>query len=138
MSAEQKEGNDLYDDINITPMLDLAYVLLVIFIIMTTASVQGVKVNLPKASASVSLAKPQTKAITVSDSGQIFLDAFPVSIGELEARLRTQKALTPDFPIIVKGDANVQYQKVVDILDLLRRLDLSQVGLVTGKSPTGG
>ena len=126
-----------YDDINITPMLDLAYVLLVIFIIMTTASVQGVKVNLPKASASVSLAKPQTKAITVSDSGQIFLDAFPVSIGELEARLRTQKALTPDFPIIVKGDANVQYQKVVDILDLLRRLHLWKVGLVTGKAPGG-
>ncbi|WP_130620414.1 ExbD/TolR family protein [Dyella amyloliquefaciens] len=122
-----------YDDINITPMLDLAYVLLVIFIIMTTASVQGVKVNLPKASASVSLAKPQTKAITVSDSGQIFLDAFPVTLGELEQRLRTQKAVTPDFPVIVKGDANVQYQKVVDILDLLRRLDLSQVGLVTGK-----
>ena len=126
-----------YDDINITPMLDLAYVLLVIFIIMTTASVQGVKVNLPKASASVSLAKPQTRAITVSDSGQIFLDAFPVTIGELEARLRTQKALTPEFPIIVKGDANVQYQKVVDILDLLRRLDLSQVGLVTGKAQGG-
>lgn len=124
-----------YDDINITPMLDLAYVLLVIFIIMTTASVQGVKVNLPKASASVSLAKPQTKAITVSDSGQIFLDAFPVTLGELEQRLRTQKALTPDFPVIVKGDSNVQYQKVVDILDLLRRLDLSQVGLVTGKQP---
>lgn len=122
-----------YDDINITPMLDLAYVLLVIFIIMTTASVQGVKVNLPKASASVSLAKPQTKAITVSDSGQIFLDAFPVTLGELEQRLRTQKAVTPDFPVIVKGDSNVQYQKVVDILDLLRRLDLSQVGLVTGK-----
>ena len=122
-----------YDDINITPMLDLAYVLLVIFIIMTTASVQGVKVNLPKASTSVSLAKPQTKAITVSDSGQIFLDAFPVSLSELEQRLRTQKAVTPDFPVIVKGDSKVQYQKVVDILDLLRRLDLSQVGLVTGK-----
>lgn len=125
-----------YDDINITPMLDLAYVLLVIFIIMTTAAVQGVKVNLPKASASVSLAKPQTKAITVSESGQIFLDAYPVTIGELEQRLRTLKATTPDFPVIVKGDSNVQYQKVVDILDLLRRLDLSQVGLVTGKQPT--
>ncbi|GFZ88055.1 ExbD/TolR family protein [Dyella caseinilytica] len=125
-----------YDDINITPMLDLAYVLLVIFIIMTTAAVQGVKVNLPKASASVSLAKPLTKAITVSDTGQIFLDAFPVTIGELEQRLRQQKALTPDFPVIVKGDSNVQYQKVIDILDLLRRLDLTQVGLVTGKQPT--
>ncbi|HEY4145957.1 biopolymer transporter ExbD [Pinirhizobacter sp.] len=125
-----------YDDINITPMLDLAYVLLVIFIIMTTASVQGVKVNLPKASASVSLSKAQTKAITVSETGQIFLDAFPVTLDELEQRLRTQKASTPDFPVIVKGDANVQYQKVVDILDLLRRLDLSQVGLVTGKQST--
>ena len=122
-----------YDDINITPMLDLAYVLLVIFIIMTTAAVQGIKVNLPKASASISLAKPQTKAITVSDSGQIFLDAFPVTLDELEQRLREQKALTPDFPVIVKGDAHVQYQKVVDILDLLRRLELSQVGLVTGR-----
>lgn len=125
-----------YDDINITPMLDLAYVLLVIFIIMTTAAVQGVKVNLPKASASVSLAKAQTKAITISDTGQISLDAYPVSIGELEQRLREQKALTPDFPVIVKGDANVQYQKVIDILDLLRRLDLTQVGLVTGKPST--
>jgi biopolymer transport protein ExbD len=131
-----QEEDKPYDDINITPMLDLAYVLLVIFIIMTTAAVQGVKVNLPKASSSVSLAKPQTKAITVSESGQIFLDAYPVTIGELEQRLRTLKASSPDFPIIVKGDSNVQYQKVVDILDLLRRLDLSQVGLVTGKQPT--
>src|SRR5215468_10482516 len=96
-----------YDQINITPMLDLAYVLLVIFIIMTTASVQGIKADLPKASSSVSLAKPQTKAITIDNSGNIFLDAYPVTLGELEARLRTQKALTPEFPVIVKGDAQV-------------------------------
>ena len=126
-----------YDDINITPMLDLAYVLLVIFIIMTTASVQGIKVNLPKASAAVSMAQPQPKAITISESGQIFLDAYPVTIGELEERLRSLKALNPDFPVVVKGDSTVQYQKVMDILDLLRRVDLPQVGLVTGKSPKG-
>ena len=127
-----------YDDINITPMLDLAYVLLIIFIIMTTASVQGIKVELPKASSAASLAKPKTKAITVADSGQIFLDAYPVSMSELEDRLRTQKALTPEFPIVLKGDSAVAYQKVMDVLDLLRRLDLSQVGLVTGKAHQGG
>ncbi|RKP57827.1 ExbD/TolR family protein [Pararobbsia silviterrae] len=126
-----------YDDINITPMLDLAYVLLVIFIIMTTASVQGIKVDLPKASSSASLAKPQTKAITVSDSGQIYLDAYPVSMDELESRLRTIKATTPDAPIVLKGDSTVAYQRVMDVLDLLRRLDLSQVGLVTGKASKG-
>ena len=122
-----------YDQINITPMLDLAYVLLVIFIIMTTASVQGIKVDLPKASSSVSLAKPQTRAITIDNNGQIYLDAYPVSLSDLENRLRTQKALNPDFPVIVKGDSQVQYQKVMDVLDLLRRLDLGQVGLITGR-----
>ncbi|MGA7125913.1 MAG: biopolymer transporter ExbD, partial [Chthoniobacterales bacterium] len=84
-----------YDDINITPMLDLAYVLLVIFIIMTTASVQGLKVNLPKASAAPSLAKPQTKAITVTNEGKIFLDTIPVTLEELAQRLSQIKAQTP-------------------------------------------
>ncbi len=87
-----------YDDINITPMLDLAYVLLVIFIIMTTATVQGMKVNLPKASASPSLAQQTTKAITVTNDGKIFLDTIPVTLSELRLRLLQQKALTPGVP----------------------------------------
>ena len=86
-----------YDDINITPMLDLAYVLLVIFIIMTTATVQGMKVNLPKASAAPSLAQQTTKAITVANDGKIFLDTIPVTLAELEQRLVQQRALTPEF-----------------------------------------
>jgi biopolymer transport protein ExbD len=122
-----------YDDINITPMLDLAYVLLVIFIIMTTASVQGIKVNLPKASSAASLAS-NTKAITIDDAGQVYYEAFPVSMAELETRLRSQQAQTPDFPVVVKGDGQVQYAKVVAILDLLRRLDITKFGLVTGKA----
>ncbi|HEX3943505.1 MAG TPA: biopolymer transporter ExbD [Rhizomicrobium sp.] len=132
-----QDEDKVYDNINITPMLDLAYVLLVIFIIMTTASVQGIKVDLPKASAVVSLSKPQTQVITVANNGNMYLNAYPVTLGDLENRLRTQKALTPEFPIVLKGDAAVQYQKVMDVLDLLRRLELSQVGLVTGKSQAG-
>jgi biopolymer transport protein ExbD len=120
-----------YDEINVVPMLDLSYVLLVIFIIMTTASVQGIKVNLPKASAAPSLAKPQTKAITVREDGQIFLDTYPVTLQELEDRLRQQKAVNPNFPVVIKGDAKVSYEKVVDVLDLMGRLDITQLGLVT-------
>jgi biopolymer transport protein ExbD len=120
-----------YDDINITPMLDLAYVLLVIFIIMTTASVQGTKVNLPKASAAPSLAKPTTKAITVTNDGKIFLDTVPVTLQELEQRLQQLKAVQPEFPVVVRGDSTVQYQSVMNVLDLLGRLGITQVGLAT-------
>lgn len=123
-----------YDDINITPMLDLAYVLLVIFIIMTTASVQGLKVNLPKASNTPSLAKPQTKAITVTNEGKIFLDTIPVTLSELEQRLAQQKAQTPEFPVVVRGDSLTQYQKIMDVLDLIGRLGITQVGLATKAS----
>jgi biopolymer transport protein ExbD len=128
-----QEGNEPYDEINITPMLDLAYVLLIVFIIMTTASVQGIKVNLPKASAAPSLAKPTTKAVTVTAEGRIFLDAYPVTIEELETMLRNHKAVNPDFPVVVKGDAQVQYEKVIEVLDLLGRLEITQLGLVTQK-----
>ncbi len=126
-----QDENKLYDDINITPMLDLAYVLLVIFIIMTTASVQGIKVNLPKASASPSLAKPSTKAITIAEDGQIYLDTYPVSMEELKSRLRQMKATTPNFPVVIKGDTKVQYGKVAEVLELLGSLDITQLGLVT-------
>jgi biopolymer transport protein ExbD len=123
--------NKLYDDINVTPMLDLAYVLLVIFIIMTTASVQGIKVDLPKASNTPSLAKPKTKAITINEQGQLFLDAYPVTLAELETRLAQFKAADPDLPVVVKGDARVQYDKVIEVLDLVGRLEITQLGLVT-------
>ncbi len=120
-----------YDEINITPMLDLAYVLLVIFILMTTAAVQGVKVNLPKASPAPSLAKPKTRAITVNNDGKIFLDTMPVTLSELEQRLTQLRAQSPDFPVVVKGDTLTQYQNIMDVLDVLGRLNITQVGLAT-------
>ncbi|MCX7099384.1 MAG: biopolymer transporter ExbD [Methylococcales bacterium] len=120
-----------YNEINVTSMLDLAYVLLIVFIIMTTAAVQGVAVNLPKASDAPSLAKPKTKAITITADGTLFLDTFPVSMEQLESTLQQYRAADPNLPIVIKGDASVQYQKVVDVLALLGRIDITQIGLVT-------
>lgn len=135
MAAIRDEDEDMgsASDINITPLVDVLMVVLVMFILTATAQVSGIQVNLPKASSTVSLVQPKTKAISINEAGQVFLDAYPVTLPELEDRVRTEKALNPDFPVIVRGDSVVQYQKVVEVLDLLRRLELSQVGLVTGK-----
>src|SRR6202048_2199498 len=133
MSGPVGGEKDVYDEINITPMLDLAYVLLIIFIILTTATVQGIKVNLPKASVQPSLAQNKTKAITITAAGTIYLDTFPVTRAELENLLRQYKAAKPDLPVIIKADSTIQYQRVVDVLDLLGRLEITQLGLVTSK-----
>ncbi|PTQ87385.1 ExbD/TolR family protein [Agitococcus lubricus] len=127
----QVQEDKAYDDINITPMLDLAYVLLVMFIIMTTAAVQGIKVNLPKTSSQPSLAKPKTVSVTIANDGKIFMDAVPVSMAELEDRLRQKKAENPELPVVVRGDGETQYRNVIDVLALLSKLEITQLGLVT-------
>lgn len=120
-------------EINVVPMLDLAWNLLVVFMIVVTASVQGITVNLPKASAAASNIKPTTKAITVTAEGTIFLDSFPVTLTELETRLSQLKASDPNLPVIVRGDEKVSYKSIIEVLDLLQKLEITQLGLVTQK-----
>jgi biopolymer transport protein ExbD len=121
-----------YDEINITPMLDLAYVLLVIFILMTTATVTGLKASLPRASKSAKV-DPETKmkAIIVDNQGHIFLDKAPVTLADLEARLKAHKAAKGEFPVVIKGDSTTPYQTIVDVLELVSRLGIQQIGLPT-------
>ena len=122
-----------FDEINVTPLLDLAWTLLVVFIIAVTAAVQGIKVNLPKATKVPSLVQPKTRAISITANGQLYLNAYPVTMNQLETHLRQEKAANPELPVVIKGDAKVYYEKVVDILNLLQRLDIHQLGLVTQK-----
>lgn len=128
-----QEDNQPYDEINVTPMLDLAYVLLVIFIIMTTASVQGVKVDLPKTQATASLAKPGIKAVTINQRGDVFLDAYPVTMEQLDLRLAQYRAANPALSIVIKGDAHVQYARVMEVMELLKRNEITDLGLATSR-----
>ena len=124
-----------YDDINITPMLDLAYVLLVIFILMCTASVQGLKVNLPAGSAaSKSLAGQKLQAVTVNSEGKFFLNTQQVSLPELQTRLAAARSANPTIQVVVKGDADTQYQGIMDVLNAAGQVGLTEVGLATKSS----
>lgn len=128
MQADTKS----YDDINITPMVDLYLVLLLIFIIMTTAGVQGLKVDLPRSSKDApSLGVPKTQAVTVNSEGKIFLNTVPVSKEELETRLTQLKSEIPDLPVVVRGDRATQYQLVMDVVEIIGRTGVTQVGLAT-------
>ncbi len=119
------------DDINVTPMVDLYLVLLLIFIIMTTAGVQGIKVNLPKASKAPKLEGPKSQAITVNSDNKIFLNTIPVTLGELEAKLAAVRSATPEFPVVVRGDNRTAYEGIMQVLDALGRVGITQIGLAT-------
>lgn len=125
-----------YDTINITPMLDLAYVLLVIFILMTTAGVQGLSMNLPKPSNKPSTEKHDVKIVQVQEGGGILVNGVGTSLAELEGQLNQAKAQDPKFSVMIKGDARAPYAGVISVVDLVTRLEIENVGLVTARIGT--
>jgi biopolymer transport protein ExbD len=124
-----------YDTINVTPMLDLAYVLLVVFILMTTASIQGLNISMPKPSNKPSTEHHELKVIQVTSTGAVLLNGVGVSLRELESQLEAAQARDPKMSVAIKGDPATQYEKVIAIVDLCDHLKVN-MGLVTNRIGT--
>lgn len=134
----QVQGKKPYNEINITPLVDLTFVLLIIFILLTTAAVQGIKVDLPSASASQSLNEPKSRVIAVADDGTVSIDAVPVSMAELESELRTSIASEPETAVILRGDRAVQYDQIMQVLDLCSKVGVASLGMASTRPPGEG
>ena len=124
-----------YDSINVTPMLDLAYVLLVVFILMTTASVQGLNISMPKPSNKPSTEKHDLRIVQVTADGTVLINGVGVSMAELESQLVRAKASDAKMSVAIKGDTRAKYAAVVAVIDLCNRLQVN-MGLVTSKIGT--
>jgi biopolymer transport protein ExbD len=124
-----------YDSINVTPMLDLAYVLLVVFILMTTASVQGLTITIPKPSNKPQTEPHELKIVQITPEGTILVNGAGVTMAELEAQLAAAHSRDPKMTVAIKGDARARYQNVVAIVDLCNKLQVN-MGLVTARIGT--
>jgi len=124
-----------YDTINVTPMLDLAYVLLVVFILMTTATIQGLNVSMPKPSNKPVTEQHELKVIQVTSTGAVLINGVGVSGAEREAQLTAAQARDPKMSVAIKGDPAAQYDKVIAVIDLCNRLKVN-MGLVTNRIGT--
>ena len=124
-----------YDTINVTPMLDLAYVLLVVFILMTTASVQGLSITMPKPSNKPSTEKHELLVVQVAPDGALYLNGIARNTAQLEQEINAAKARDPKMSVAIKGDAQAHYAQVVSVIDLCNKLQVS-MGLVTARIGT--
>ncbi len=137
LKKTSKSGHGTLNELNITPLLDLAFVLLVIFIITTPQLMNNLEMNLPSAqSPAPTNATPKPPGqILVSASGNVSLNGKPHTLADLRPALAQLKATDPELAVVVKGDRAVDYQHVVSVLDLLQQLDISKVGLATEAIP---
>ena len=118
-------------ELNITPMLDLAFVLLVIFIITTAPPVNDMNIALPSATNRPKDTPPKANYITVDNAGKVYLNAVAMNDDELLKNLVEFRKQDPDLNVVVRGDSRIQYQKIINVLDLLVSANVSKVGLAT-------
>ena len=122
-------------DINITPMVDVMLVLLVIFIVTAPLLTTGVNVKLPQTTKTKSL--PQdNKALTlyVEKNGNLTLNEAEITLDALGARLKSVREANPDVRIYVKGDSDVPYGSMMQIMAEVTAAGVTQVAFVTDPS----
>jgi biopolymer transport protein ExbD len=127
-----KRGHGTMHELNITPLLDLVFVLLVIFIITTPQMMNNLEMTLPSGKPPPpSKEKPKINQISVAANGQITLNEKNVTVPELKTGLQQLKAADADLKVVVKGADEADYQNLVSVLDVLQQLEITKVGLAT-------
>ena len=133
MRKTSKSAHSSLNELNITPLLDLVFVLLVIFIITTPQMMNNLEMNLPsgKPPPKTNEPKPKINRIEVNATGETRLNDQVVTIPQLKADLQQMKADNHELAVVVNGSDDVNYQSMVSVLDVLRQLDITKVGLAT-------
>jgi biopolymer transport protein ExbD len=131
MKKCSKSNHTTLSEMNITPLLDLAFVLLVIFIITTTPVTTDMPLTLPKAAQRQN--EPVTKIhyVTVDAQGQLYLDRKPVDAETLRSDVIDMRSKDNDLNVVIRGDASASYKYVRLALDTLQQCNVAKVRLST-------
>lgn len=124
-------------ELNITPLLDLAFVLLVIFIITTTPIVNDLDVDLPSAAKRMKEQKSKENYITIESSGRMFLNHDQIDMNSLQARVAALRLDNPDLNIVIRGSAKTKYHWIADVMSQLQQANVGKVNLATDPFPDG-
>jgi biopolymer transport protein ExbD len=133
----QDAPDEVMNEINMTPLVDVMLVLLIIFIITVPVMKHAVNIELPRASSQPQDVKPETIRLSVDAQGRYFWNDEPVDDAALAARLATQAAQSPQPELHIRGDRDVRYERVARVLAQVQRAGLKKIGFITepGNTP---
>jgi biopolymer transport protein ExbD len=125
----QRSGHTAMAELNVTPLLDLAFVLLIIFIITTPLLTSNVPVELP-AGAKSNTPPPDAKSIrtvTIDRTGRIYLESQPIELPGLLQELTTFRTITPDAAVVVRADKSLNVQQLFDVMNVLEQAKIEKM-----------
>ncbi len=134
MKKFSKSAHSTMHELNITPLLDLAFVLLVIFIITTAPAVTDDALTLPESTPKPKDPPQKANYVSVGTAGQISLNSDKVDLAGLYTGLVELRTKDPDLSVIVRGDSKLKYQHIVNVLDVLQQANVLKVSMATEAS----
>jgi biopolymer transport protein ExbD len=127
----QDDNDEVMNEINMTPLVDVMLVLLIIFIITVPVMKHAVKIDLPRATSQPQDAKPETIRLSVAATGQYFWNESPVAEADLAALLGAESVKQPQPELHIRGDKAVRYEHVALAMTVARQAGLKKIGFVT-------
>jgi biopolymer transport protein ExbD/biopolymer transport protein TolR len=128
----QRNNLTTLSEINITPLLDLAFVLLIIFMITTPLLENSVNLVIPSSGAANAPVNPaEVQTISIDRTEAIRLNNEAIDPAMLTARLVELKRANPDVAIVIRPDRELPVQKLVELMDALQRAEITKVGIAT-------
>ncbi|WP_026436150.1 biopolymer transporter ExbD [Acidovorax sp. JHL-9] len=131
----QDDSDEVMNEINMTPLVDVMLVLLIIFIITVPVMKHSVNVDLPRATNQPELIQPETVRLSVAADGQYFWNGAPVADEELSTRLQAEASKTPQPDLHIRGDRAVRYERVAQAMAAAQRAGVRKIGFVTDPQP---
>ena len=127
----QDDTDEVMNEINMTPLVDVMLVLLIIFIITVPVLQHSVNIDLPRASNEVELTKPATIRLSVDAQGRYFINDAGLADEELAPRLKAAAALEPQPELHIRGDRSVRYERVAQAMAAAQQAGLRKIGFIT-------
>ena len=127
----QDNSDEVMNEINMTPLVDIMLVLLVIFIITIPVMQHAVNIDLPRASNQVNTAKPETIRVDVDASGAYFWNDAPIQENNLATKLAASAAAEPQAELHIRGDRAVRYERVARVMAAAQRAGVKKIGFIT-------
>jgi biopolymer transport protein ExbD len=125
------DSDEVMNEINMTPLVDVMLVLLIVFIITVPVMKHAVNIDLPKASSAPQDSKPQTIRLSVDAQGQYFWNEQPLAEADLELRLAAEAKREPQPELHLRGDKSARYERVAQALAAAQRAGLRKIGFIT-------
>ena len=127
----QDDTDEVMNEINMTPLVDVMLVLLIIFIITVPVLQHSVNIDLPRASNEVEITKPATIRLSVDAQGRYFINDAGLADEELAPRLKAAAAMNPQPELHIRGDRSVRYERVAQAMAAAQQAGLRKIGFIT-------